>query len=184
MINTREDWIDVGFEILVKEGISSVKIERMASKLGVTKGGFYGYFPNRNALLRAMLEDWEVKHSSEMFNLINGLDGSLADKLRKLLYTVDDIKYDAIELSIYNWAVYDPIAQEVLIRAVDKRLKWLSGLLVDEGFEQHEAEKRAHIIHHFMAGCKTVRPLLPASGSPERYEQLDHFLKQVIGSTD
>ena len=54
MINTKEDWIKAGFEILRKEGIDNVKIEAMARKLGVTKGGFYGYFLNRDAFLKAI----------------------------------------------------------------------------------------------------------------------------------
>lgn len=179
MINSKEDWIKVGFDILTKEGISGVKIEGMARKLGVTKGGFYGYFPNRDAFLSAMLEDWELRHSSEIFDRINNLTGNLADKLQKLLYMVDDANYDAIELSMYNWASYDTHAKKVIMRVVNERLKWLTNLFLDGGFTEDEAEKRAHIVHQFMAGSRLFRPLLPLSGSNERHEQLDHFVKRV-----
>jgi len=57
-------------------------------------------------------------------------------------------------------------------------------LFLEGGFSQDEAENRANIVHHFMAGCKPFRALLPKDGSPERHEQLDHFLKQVIASVD
>ena len=184
MINTKEDWIKAGFEILINEGINNVKIEAMARKLGVTKGGFYGYFLNREAFLQAMLADWEERHSLEIFNYINSLTGSLSDKLQKLLYTIDDIEYDAIELSMYHWAAHDPLAKKVLMRVVRKRLEFCANLFLEGGFSQDEAEKRANIVHHFMAGCKSFRPLLPTNGSPERHEQLDHFLKQVIASVD
>jgi AcrR family transcriptional regulator len=156
----------------------------MARELGVTKGGFYGYFPSREAFLRAMLEYWEERHSSEIFNYINNLTGSLSDKLRKLLYTIDDKKYDSIELSICYWAVHDPIAKKVLIRVIRERLEFCANLFLEGGFSQDEAEKRANIVHHFMAGCKSFRPLLPKNGSPERHEQLDHFIKQVTASID
>ena len=59
MIHKKEDWISAGFEILRDDGISNVKVEVIARKLGVTKGGFYGYFSNREVFLRAMLEYWE-----------------------------------------------------------------------------------------------------------------------------
>lgn len=184
MIHTKADWIKVGFDILIKGGISGVKIEVMARKLEVTKGGFYGYFPNRDAFLQAMLEDWEVRHSSEIFNYISTLTGSLSDKLQKLLYLVDDAKYDAIELSMYSWASHDPMANEAMMRVVNERLKWCTQLFLEGGCTKDEAEKRANIVHHFMAGSKLFRPLLPGSGGVERHEQLDHFLKQVIGSID
>jgi len=184
MINTKKDWIKVGFEILVSEGISNVKVEPMARKLGVTKGGFYGYFQNRESFLQAMLEDWEEKHSSEIFNYINSLTGSLSDKLKKLLYAIDDMKYDAIELSMYHWATHNPLAKKALVRVVRERLEFCTNLFLEGGFSQDEAKKRANIVHHFMAGCKSFRPLLPTNGSPERHEQLDHFLKQVMASVD
>jgi len=182
MINTKQDWIKAGFEILINEGINSVKIEAMARKLGVTKGGFYGYFQNREAFLHAMLEDWEKRHSSEIFNYINSLTGSLSDKLQKLLYAVDDIKYDAIEISMYNWAAHDPLAKKVLMRVIRERLDFCANLFLEGGFSQDEAEKRATIVHHFMSGCKMFRPVLPKNGSSERHEQLNHFLKQVTAS--
>ena len=184
MINTKEDWLKAGFEILINEGINNVKIEVMARKLGVTKGGFYGYFLNREAFLQAMLEDWEKRHSSEIFNYINSLTGTLSDKLQKLLYATDDIKYDAIELSMYHWAAHDPPAKKVLMRVVRERLEFCAKLFLEGGFSQDEAEKRANLVHHFMAGCKFFRPLLPKNGSPERHEQLDHFIKQVTSSVD
>ena len=179
MIHTKEDWIRIGFEILISEGINNVKIEGMARKLGVTKGGFYGYFPNRDAFLNAMLVDWEFRHSSEIFDYVNNLTGNLSDKLQKLLYMVDDANYDAIELSMYCWASYDPLAKKVIMRVVNERLNWLTNLYRDGGFTEDEAEKRAHIVHQFMAGSRLFRPLLPLSGSKDRQEQLDHFLQQV-----
>lgn len=179
MIHTKEDWIKVGFDILTNEGISGVKIEVMARKLGVTKGGFYGYFPNRDTFLQAMLEDWEVRHSVEVIDYINNLTGNLSNKLQKLLYMVDDANYDAIELSMYSWGSHDPLAKKVIMRVVSERLKWLTNLFLEGGFAEDEAERRAHIVHQFMAGSRLFRPLLPISGSKERQEQLDHFIKQV-----
>lgn len=179
MIHTKEDWIKVGFDILINEGINGVRIEVMARKLGVTKGGFYGYFPNRDTFLQAMLEDWEVSHSSEIFDYVNNLTGNLSVKLQKLLYMVDDANYDAIELSMYSWASHDPRAKKVIMRVVNERLKWLANLFLEGGFTEDEGEKRAHIVHQFMAGSRLFRPLLPISGSVERHQQLDHFIKQV-----
>ena len=101
MINTREDWIRAGFEILKDKGIDSVKVEAMARKLGVSKGGFYGYFLNREAFLQAMLESWEERHSTQIIESINNLTGDLDDKLLKLLHMVDDDKYAGV-LVIYR----------------------------------------------------------------------------------
>jgi AcrR family transcriptional regulator len=36
-----------------------VRVESLARALGVTKGGFYGHFDDRNGLLDEMLDAWE-----------------------------------------------------------------------------------------------------------------------------
>lgn len=179
MLTTKEDWINTGFKLLRSKGVDGIKVEVLSRMIGVTKGGFYGYFLNREAFLQALLDDWENRHGKEIFYTIDKLTGSPSYKLQKLLYMVDDKKYDAIELSIYYWAAHDPRAQKVLMRAVRERLNWLTNLFLEGRFSQGEAEKRANIVHHFIAGCRAFRPLLPKNGSPERHEQLDHFLKQV-----
>jgi len=184
MINTREDWIKAGFEILKDKGISGVKVEALARHLGVTKGGFYGYFLNREAFLQAMLDSWEEMHSTQIFDYINNLKGDLVNKLQKLLYMVDDNKYDATESSMYYWATNDLSAKKVVMRVVSERLVFCTNLFLEAGFSMEEAENRANMVHHFMAGCRPFRSLLPKSGSPERHTQLDHFIKLVTAPVD
>lgn len=176
----KEDWIQVGFEILKDQGVQAVKVEVIARNLGVTKGGFYGYFLNRDELLESMLDYWEEKYSGEVMQIINDLKGSFANKVQKLLYIIDDDRLSATELSVYHWAGCDHRANDTLMRVAKRRLSWVKSLFIEGGFTPEEAEKRANILHHYMAGCKTFRPLLPDAASPERHEQLDHFLKQLL----
>jgi AcrR family transcriptional regulator len=41
---TMDDWIRTGYAILAEEGIKALKIDRLCSRLGVTKGRFYWQF--------------------------------------------------------------------------------------------------------------------------------------------
>ena len=127
MLTTKEDWIKTGFKLLRSKGVDGIKVEVLSRMIGVTKGGFYGYFLNREAFLQALLDDWENRHGKEIFYTIDKLTGSPSYKLQKLLYMVDDKKYDAIELSIYYWAAHDPRAQKVLMRVDSHRAKQKNG---------------------------------------------------------
>jgi len=52
--NTRvkkSDWLEKALEILERDGIDEVKIERLARELGVSRSGFYSHFENRQALI-------------------------------------------------------------------------------------------------------------------------------------
>lgn len=176
----KEDWIQAGFELLENQGFQNVKIEVVAHKLGVSKGGFYGYFSNRDDFLQSILRYWEDKNSTQVVKVIDDAKGDHEYKLQKLLYIIDEVWIDAGELSVSNWARFDPRVNLVLMRVVKRRLDWCKVLFVEGGFPTEEAEKRATILHHYMMGCKSFRPLLPDAGSPERQEQLDHFLKQLL----
>ena len=184
MIKTKEDWIRMGIDILSEQGIDSVKVETMARQLGVSKGSYYGYFKNREDFLQAMLDHWADIFTNQVLRNIGNIEGTLGEKLQKLLYMVDDSRLDSLETPMYAWAFTDPKAKKVFMRVIKERLIFLANLFLDGGFSQQQAKKRANMVHHYMAGCKLFRPLLPKSGSPDRHAQLDHFIKLVTVSED
>src|SRR5258708_33202784 len=53
-----QDWVAAGLAELASAGVDGVRIEVLAERLGVTKGGFYRRFRDRRALLDAILESW------------------------------------------------------------------------------------------------------------------------------
>ena len=53
---TRDDWVSAGLRQLAIAGIESVKVERLAGTLGISKGPFYWRFSGREELLSAMLQ--------------------------------------------------------------------------------------------------------------------------------
>lgn len=63
---TRDQWVEEGLRLLASRGTDAVRIEALARTLGVTKGGFYGYFADRDALLEAMLNVWERESTDEV----------------------------------------------------------------------------------------------------------------------
>jgi TetR/AcrR family transcriptional regulator, fatty acid biosynthesis regulator len=48
--------LDVAAKLLLDEGFSEVSMERLGREAGISKALVYNYFPNRNDLLRALLE--------------------------------------------------------------------------------------------------------------------------------
>ncbi len=62
----RSRWIEEGLLALAAGGPDAVRVEALAQALGVTKGGFYGHFADRNALLEEMLDSWERMSTDEV----------------------------------------------------------------------------------------------------------------------
>ena len=55
----KKDWMRAARLALLEGGPSAVRVETLARKLRVSKGSFYWHFQNREALLEALLREWE-----------------------------------------------------------------------------------------------------------------------------
>jgi len=55
---TREDWIDAAWAALSEGSIDTVKVDRLAKRLNVTRGSFYWHFKNREDLIEAVVDRW------------------------------------------------------------------------------------------------------------------------------
>ncbi|MFC7477505.1 TetR/AcrR family transcriptional regulator [Dankookia sp. GCM10030260] len=54
----QQHWVEFALLALARGGIEAVRIEDLARRSDRTPGSFYSHFPNREALLDAMVEDW------------------------------------------------------------------------------------------------------------------------------
>src|SRR5213083_2769643 len=60
---TRADWLDAGLDVLASEGPQALVAERLAQRLGVTRGSFYHHFRSRESFLTGLLERWSQRHT-------------------------------------------------------------------------------------------------------------------------
>jgi AcrR family transcriptional regulator len=56
-ISTRQRLLDAMITLAERAGVASVTLEAVAAQAGVSKGGLLHYFPNKAALLEAMVEE-------------------------------------------------------------------------------------------------------------------------------
>src|SRR5215207_10401271 len=80
----RSSWIDHGLRALSAGGPDAVRVEPLARALGVTKGGFYWHFDDRDGLLAAMLDTWERTVVDEVVDRVEGDGVDARARLRRL----------------------------------------------------------------------------------------------------
>ncbi len=56
--------------VLIKNGISNVKVGPLAKALGVTSGSFYWHFSRRQALYDALLQDWYDTNTAPLVDAV------------------------------------------------------------------------------------------------------------------
>jgi AcrR family transcriptional regulator len=118
---TREQWIEEGLRALAEGGPEAVRVEALAKRLGVTKGGFYGSFTDREALLTAMLDTWERESTDEVLDRVEREGGNSRTKITRAgVLTFSDDRLLPIDLAIRDWARRDETVAARL-RAVDNR---------------------------------------------------------------
>lgn len=59
MRTTRTRWLDEGLTVLARDGIDGLRIDKLAARLGVTKGSFHHHFAGIVDYRRALLAHYE-----------------------------------------------------------------------------------------------------------------------------
>ncbi len=79
----RHRWIEQGLRALADGGPDAVRVETLAQSLGVSKGGFYGHFADRAALLTEMLDAWETMSTDDVLRRVEDRGGDARAKIRR-----------------------------------------------------------------------------------------------------
>ncbi|GAB3716637.1 TetR/AcrR family transcriptional regulator [Nocardiopsis oceani] len=154
----REKWVEEGLRVLAADGPDAVRVEALAKRLRVTKGGFYGYFADRNALLDAMLETWERESTDDVIDQVAREGGDPKDQAyRAGMLTLSDDRLLPIDLAVRGWARRDEAVAERLRRVDNRRMELLRGVIGAFCSDPDEVEARsllafcAAIGEHFLA---------------------------------
>ncbi|AJF66554.1 TetR/AcrR family transcriptional regulator [Streptomyces vietnamensis] len=155
----RERWVEEGLTVLADGGPDAVRVEALAKRLGVTKGGFYGYFADRDALLTAMLDTWEREATDQVVERVrqdpDGDPRALITLAGMLTFSGDRLR--PIDLAVRDWARRDEAVAERLRRVDNRRMALLREMIGTFCADPDEVEARSLLAfcvaigHHFLA---------------------------------
>jgi AcrR family transcriptional regulator len=154
----RDRWIEEGLRALAAGGPDAVRIEVLAKTLGVTKGGFYGSFPDRGALLAAMLDTWERESTDEVLEQVERAGGDPRTKIKRAgMLTFSSDRLLPIDLAVRDWARRDEAVAERLRRVDNRRMALLREMIGTFCADPDEVEARSLLAfclaigEHFLA---------------------------------
>lgn len=151
----RQDWLKIGLKILQGSGIEAVRVEPLAKLLKVTRGSFYWHFKNRDDLLEAILQEWEIRNTESIIQEVEAVGTGPGIKLLNLFEIAarDD---DLLEKAVRIWGVHDLRASAAVGRVDQRRLDYLQNLFLQLGFSKTEAKVRARIVYSVRLGWFTM----------------------------
>lgn len=129
---TKERLLDAAQRLMLSEGYAATTIDAICRAAGVTKGGFFHYFPTKEAAAQAVLERFYAATGGRI--LAAPLPG-VTDPLQRLYCRLDILMQVARDPAIPKRCLIGTLTQEVgethpEIRAVchDLFSRWLHGL--------------------------------------------------------
>ncbi|MVU77632.1 TetR family transcriptional regulator [Nocardia sp. ET3-3] len=160
----REKWVEAGLAALAEGGVDAVRVDVLAKALGVTRGGFYGYFADRGALLEEMLDTWEREAVDEVLERVEREGGDALDKMRLAgRLTFEDERLWPIDLAVRAWARRDPAVAERLRRVDNRRMQLSREAIGTFCTDPDEIEARS-----LLAFCMAVGTHFLAADHPGR----------------
>lgn len=159
----RSKWIEEGLRELAASGPDAVRIEPLAQALGVTRGGFYWHFDNRQALLEEMLDTWERASTDEVLERVEREGGDARSKLQRAGALTFSDWLLPIDLAIRDWSRRDPSVAERLRRVDNRRMDYLRSQFSELCHDEEDIEARSLLAfslligNHFMAADHGAR---------------------------
>jgi AcrR family transcriptional regulator len=160
----RSTWIDAGLAALAAGGPDAVRVELLAQKLSVTRGGFYWHFPSRKAFLEEMLDVWEHRSTDETLDRVEKAGGDARDKVRRAGMLTFSAELLPIDLAVRDWSRRDRAVAERLRRVDNKRIEYLRSMIASFIDDADEVEARSLLAFalaiggHFIAADHDGRP--------------------------
>lgn len=175
----RAAWIAEAREALIKGGIASVKIGKLAARLEVTRESFYWHFKNLKELHDELLRDWETTTTSAHAALLDPQHDGAKEFLSMVQFHLDKKRFNpAWNSAVRDWARVARVV-ELAVKRVDERIvEMIKQMFLDMGYEEVESLVRARITHFHQIGYYNVNPGEPQQ---ERLRLLPVYVRLLTG---
>jgi AcrR family transcriptional regulator len=173
----REDWVDAALRQLATSGVDAVRVEVLATDLGVTKGSFYWHFKDRPDLLETVLHAWET--TATVAGAVPE-QATPSERMARFLELVAAYAADpdraALESAVLAWAQKDALVAERVAAVEAARTANAERLLAEVGFPPSEAATWADI------GYTTVVGMMSRSTRDPRFRRRPRsdYLTRVV----
>lgn len=176
----REVWLNTARQALIDEGTAGVEINKLAKRLGVSRGGFYWFFKSREQLLEELLAYW-VQTSTVLFEGILQASGRNGVQEFQAIIDlwVDENEYDPKwDGAVRDWARTSAAVLKA-VQCVDaKRIAVLEQVFLDLGHQGKDAHVRARITYYHQVGYYALGV---RESRKQRLDLIPFYMKVLTG---
>lgn len=156
--STREDWLKLALETLIRDGIDRVKVQIMAKQLNVSRSSFYWFFKSPQDLNDQMLEHWLAKNTGPIIQRALRPAQTITEAILNVFecWANEDLFDPRLDIAVRLWARRDAAVLAVVTSADQQRLDALTGMFTRHGYPAEEALVRARVLYFTQVGQYTL----------------------------
>lgn len=146
---SRALWLAAAQNALVTGGVDAVKIQPLASQLGLSRTSFYWFFRDRAMLLDALLGEWQARNTGAFVTACNAYAPTLSEAVLNLIVVFQDAAlFDPkLDFAIRGWAHQSAAVMAHMERADDTRLDTIRAMFTRHGVPPDQADVRARTVY-------------------------------------
>ncbi|WP_280398394.1 TetR/AcrR family transcriptional regulator [Nocardia carnea] len=164
---SHDDWVDGALNLLSREGMGAIKIQRLCQELGVTKGSFYWHFDDIEQLMAAMADRWSAIQSETVRELGAFAAIPVEERIEKMAAMLVDQRHWIVETTVREWSRHNPKVAAA-VRNLDQRVfETVKRTMLDLGFDESQARLRAGAMVYIGLGLIHGRDNLPTPSTAQ-----------------
>lgn len=173
---TKEQWLDHGLHNLADLGFTSLKADKLAKSLGVSRGSFYWHFKNLADFHSGILGRWQEVMAESVITMLESQGETAEAKLKQLL-TIAMTSERTLEQAIRAWGESDAVVKQAVSDIDTLRMGYVQKLVEEMGVDEGDAAVRARIIYGSYLGELSLHDTMTDEAQARGIEVLLEFAR-------
>ena len=156
--SSKDDWLNLAIDILIRDGIDRVKVQIMAKELNVARSSFYWFFQSTDDLRKQMLDVWITKNTGPIVQQAMRPTKTITEAILCVFECwVDTRLFDPrLDIAVRLWARRSEEVRKVVAYSDHQRVDALTKMYERHGFAASEALVRARTLYFTQIGQYTL----------------------------
>lgn len=142
-------------KLLSTEGHEKLNINKLAKALGVSKGSFYWHFKNREDFIQSLIDYHTDTFVRSVVRFTDKVEGDAQERLWQLVSFIIGNNLARYNIAMHVLVAIEPKFMPQIRKSYRIRIKYVSSLFEEIGFQDKELETRVRTFVIFMTNEAT-----------------------------
>ena len=164
-------------QVLLSQGTQRLTTTRVADRAGVSVGTLYQYFPNKQSLLFAVLEDHLERVTKEVEDACeHARHKPLTEMIKEVVEAFVDAKIARADISVALYKIAPDVGGLALVKRVTQRMRKAIVRMLESATDTKTSPDEFAIQMMLAAMSGAMRSVLETGGSPAMMRKLREHL--------